>query len=214
MDITSSAYVKFDDDSQMRKLDYHSNDTSSPALSFLSFTIERPPLEKWKLFTLFVFLRVCFVLYGLFFLVFGIFEFIYRFSDLFWMLHVTMLVKMVVLTGSLRNIKSKLEWQSSSEFVCILDETISYGKSYFIITSACNLSVMGFYYTVWSSDFTEGFTNIALVMVFIFGTLAYTVFNVSVLIVSVAEAKQSYKSESIDDCQASTLSFMCLSGNM
>lgn len=180
---------------EQKRLEYHTEYSTSPALSFLSFTIRRPPLAQWKHLTLYMLFRVCFLLYGLFFLVFGIVEFIQRFNDLFWMLHITMLVKMVVLRGALWSIKQRLEWQSSPEFLNLIDEAFPYGKSYFYITSVCNLIVMGFYYGVWFEEFFSGYLNVVLATIFVFGTLAYTLFTVSVLIVSVTDAKQSASSE-------------------
>ena len=55
--------------------------------------------------------------------------------------------------------------------------------------------VMGFYYGVWADEFASGATNIVLVIIFILGTLAYTLFTVSVLIVSITDAKRSSLSE-------------------
>lgn len=173
------------------KLEFHSEYDTSPALAFLSFTIRRPPLAKWNIFMTYLILRLCFLLYALFFLVFGIIEFVYRFEELFWLLHVTMLVKMVVLRVALLNIKERLEWQSSSEYLRLMDESVPYGKSYFVITSICNMIVMAFYYGVWADHFVHGVLNAGLIIVFILGTLAYTLFTVSVLIVSITDAKKS-----------------------
>mmetsp|Transcript_11778 Transcript_11778/g.19178 ORF Transcript_11778/g.19178 Transcript_11778/m.19178 type:complete len:438 (-) Transcript_11778:100-1413(-) len=193
---TSSHYMDlgdYEDSGQKEqvKLEFHSEYDTSPALSFLSFTIRRPSIAKWNIFAAYLILRVCFLLYGLFFLVFGIIEFIYRFDELFWLLHATMLVKMVVLRVALLNIKERLEWQSSLEYLRLMDESVPYGKSYFVITSICNMIVMAFYYSVWADDFGVGMTNVGLMAVFILGTLAYTLFTVSVLIVSITDAKKS-----------------------
>jgi hypothetical protein len=71
MENITSEYVKFDGDGkeQMKleqmKLEQHSEFVSSMALSFVKFTIQRPPVAEWKALVLFIILRTCFVLYAL-----------------------------------------------------------------------------------------------------------------------------------------------------
>lgn len=188
-----SAYVKFDEAAQ-RKQEYHSEVCSS-ALSFVTFITQRPPLEEWKNFILFCILRVCFLLYALFFLVFGIIECLIHFTDYFWLLHITMLIKLVVVRVALSSIKERLEWQSSPAFLQLMDESIPFAKKYFVTTSICNVCAMAFYYGVWSDELLYNVFNVALVSVFVLGTLAYTMFSTCILMISITDARRSHQCE-------------------
>ena len=202
MEQLTSEYVKFDrDGKEQMKLEYKADDNDnvfSTALTFVTLIIQRPPLADWKSLALFVILRICFFLYGMFFLVFGLFEVMYRFTDYFWLLHITMLTKLVVLRIALGCIKKRLEGQSTLEFLKKLDESRPYGKSYFRITTIWNIVSMGLYYGVWSDQMINVWFDIVAGAVFILGTLAYTLFSTCVLMMSITDAKMSYSRKFIE----------------
>lgn len=194
--MATSEYVKFDmsGETQQTKREFHSG-VSSSALSFVTFVTQMPPLADWKSFILFITLRGCFFLYALFFLVFGIVECLQRFTDYFWLLHITMMTKLIVLGIALSYVKERLEWQSSLKFLRLMDASIPFGKTYFTTTTICNVCSMAFYYVVWADEFMGTALNVAIVVVFVSGTLAYTLFSTCVLMISITDAKMSFECE-------------------
>jgi hypothetical protein len=125
--------------------------------------------------------------------VFGAVEVIARFTEYFWLLHITMLIKLIMLRVALIFIKKRLEWQSTLEFLQLMDESLPYGKSYFRTASICNILVMAFYYGVWADEFVAGWLNVALITIFVLGTLAYILFSACVIMISITDAKVSHK---------------------
>jgi hypothetical protein len=192
-----SSYINLEGGSLSAAQTKLENPQMSTALCFVAFIIRRPPISECKTFAQFLTLRTIFFLYFLFFLCFGVIEFIDRFTDYFWLLHLTMMVKMIVLRVSLKKIGNRLEWQSCPMFLHLMDSSIPFAKSYMGITSVCNFIVMGFYYGVWYSytDFESSFSSLCFILFFIGGTCVYVLFSAAVLIVSITDAKVSRASK-------------------
>ena len=186
---SSTVYHIFDDED--KKSEQQMSFCSSNSMSFLKFVVECPPLSRVKSVALYCIMRLSYMFYALFFLVLGVIEFIYRFTDYFWLLHVTMLIKLIVLRIALACIKQRIDSKSET-FFHLLNTSIPFGKKYFIATSFCNSSAMIFQYAVWSKDYlNSGWINFALTVVFVCGTFAYTTYSTAVLMVSITDAKAS-----------------------
>ena len=179
------------------KIENPSEYSSSAAFGFVTTVVKIPETGEYKQLIMFILLRIFFFSYLMFFVVFGAVEFAYRFKDFFWLLHVTMMVKIVVLSVSLRKIELRLKCQPCLVFLHLMDESIPSARSYALTTAVCNTAVMAFYYGVWYSEFTSGALNLFLVGIFFTGTMTYLVFSAVVLIISITDARVSRSSKCI-----------------